>query len=289
MIGPAVIKTVATLREEVRGWRRQGERVALAPTMGGLHEGHLALVRRGGELAPRVVVSIFVNPIQFNRADDFQRYPRDLKGDLEKLTPLAVEAVYAPEALEMYPAGFASSIAVRDLAAGLCGPHRPGHFEGVATVVAKLLLQAEPDFALFGEKDWQQLQIVRRMVRDLDIPVVIEGVATVREPDGLAMASRNVFLSTDERKIASALPRTLFALADELAPGGLAAPALGRGVESLTRAGFAKVDYLDLVEADTLKPAPRVAGACRIAAAAWLGATRLIDNVPVGPEASRRA
>jgi pantoate--beta-alanine ligase len=160
VIGPSVIKTVAALREEVRGWRKLGERVALAPTMGGLHEGHLALVRRGRELAPRVVVSIFVNPIQFNRSDDFQRYPRDLKGDLEKLAPFSVEAVYAPEAQEMYPAGFASSVAVRDLAAGLCGPHRPGHFEGVATVVAKLLLQAEPDFALFGEKDWQQLQII---------------------------------------------------------------------------------------------------------------------------------
>lgn len=283
MIGPAVIKTVATLREEVRGWRRQGERVALAPTMGGLHEGHLALVRRGRELAPRVVVSIFVNPIQFNRGDDFRRYPRDLKGDLEKLAPLSVEAVYAPEPQEMYPAGFASSVAVRDLAAGLCGPHRPGHFEGVATVVTKLLLQAEPDFVLFGEKDWQQLQIIRRMVRDLDIPVVVESVPTVREADGLAMASRNVFLSPAERKIATALPRTLFALADELASGGEAAPALARGVESLTRAGFAKVDYFELVEAESLKPAASVAGACRIATAAWLGQTRLIDNVPVKP------
>ncbi len=283
MISPAVIKTVATLREEVRGWRRLGERVALVPTMGGLHEGHLALIRRGREVAPRIVVSIFVNPIQFNRADDFQLYPRDLKRDLEKLAPLAVEAVYAPETMEMYPAGFATLVAVRDLASGLCGPHRPGHFEGVATVVTKLLLQAEPDVALFGEKDWQQLQIVRRLVRDLDIPIAIEGVPTVREADGLAMSSRNVFLSPEERKIAAALPRTLFALADELAAGGDATRALARGVESLTRAGIAKVDYLELVEAESLKPASRAGGPCRLAAAAWLGKTRLIDNVAVAP------
>ena len=278
-----VARTIAELRDQIASWRRSGHDVALVPTMGGLHDGHLALVRHARAQCERIVVSIFVNPTQFHQADDFQRYPRDLEGDRARLAPLGVELVFAPDAGEMYADGFATTVSVRDLSAGLCGPHRPGHFDGVATVVAKLLLQSRPDVAVFGEKDWQQLQIVRRMVRDLDIAVRIDAVATVREADGLAMASRNVFLSPEERKIAAALPRVLGRLVADLSGGAEAGPALARGRADLAHAGIVKIDYLEVVEAATLKPVARVNGPARVAIAAWVGRTRLIDNMAVEP------
>jgi pantoate--beta-alanine ligase len=280
---PRIARTIAELRDEIALWRMSGHGVALVPTMGGLHDGHLALVRHARKECERTVVSIFVNPIQFNQADDFHSYPRDLDGDRAKLARLGVELVFAPDAGEMYADGFATTISVGNLSSGLCGPHRPGHFDGVATVVAKLLLQSLPDVAVFGEKDWQQLQIIGRMVRDLDIPVRIDAVATVREADGLAMASRNVFLSPEERKIAATLARVLGRLVAELSGGAEAAPALARGREELARAGFAKIDYLEVVEAATLKPVSRVTGPARVAVAAWAGRTRLIDNMAVEP------
>ncbi len=282
---PAVLRTVGELRDQAALWRLGNHSLALVPTMGGLHAGHFALVRRAQSLAHRVVVSIFVNPIQFSTADDLQRYPRDLEADRARLAPLGVGAIFAPEAAEMYAPDFATSVAVRDLTTGLCGPHRPGHFEGVATVVTKLLLQCLPDVAVFGEKDWQQLQVVRRVVRDLDIPVAIEPVPTVREADGLACSSRNVFLSPDERHTAAALPRVLTEMAEGLARGAGAAEILARGRAGLAAAGIAKIDYLEVVDAYTLQPVDRATGATRVAAAVWLGRTRLIDNMPVAPAA----
>lgn len=278
-----VARTIAELRDQIASWRRSGRDVALVPTMGGLHDGHLALVRHARAQCERIVVSIFVNPTQFHQADDFQRYPRDLEGDRARLAPLGVELVFAPDPGEMYADGFATTVSVRDLSAGLCGPHRPGHFDGVATVVAKLLLQSRPDVAVFGEKDWQQLQIVRHMARDLDIAVRIDAVATVREADGLAMASRNVFLSPEERKIAAALPRVLGRLVADLSGGAEAGLALARGRADLAHAGIVKIDYLEVVEAATLKPVARVNGPARVAIAAWVGRTRLIDNMAVEP------
>lgn len=282
---PAVLRTVGELRDQAALWRLGNHSLALVPTMGGLHAGHFALVRRAQSLAHRVVVSIFVNPIQFSTADDLQRYPRDLEADRARLAPLGVGAIFAPEAAEMYAPDFATSVAVRDLTTGLCGPHRPGHFEGVATVVTKLLLQCLPDVAVFGEKDWQQLQVVRRVVRDLDIPVAIEPVPTIREADGLACSSRNVFLSPDERHTAAALPRVLTEMAEGLARGAGAAEILARGRAGLAAAGIAKIDYLEVVDAYTLQPVDRATGATRVAAAVWLGRTRLIDNMPVAPAA----
>jgi pantoate--beta-alanine ligase len=195
-----VARSVAELRRHVATWRSQGERVGLVPTMGALHKGHLALVAAAQGACRRVVVSIFVNPKQFGPREDFSSYPRPEADDLAKLTEAAADLAYIPEVGEMYPAGFATSISVGGPSDGLCGAQRPGHFDGVATVVAKLLTQVAPDAAYFGEKDYQQLMVVRRLARDLDLPVEIVGVPTVREPDGLALSSRNVYLSTEERR-----------------------------------------------------------------------------------------
>ncbi|MBI3453019.1 MAG: pantoate--beta-alanine ligase [Rhodospirillales bacterium] len=280
-----ILPTVAALRAASATWRRAGEAIGFVPTMGALHEGHLTLVRQARAQCRRVVVSIFVNPTQFGPNSDFARYPRDLAADIAKLATVGVDAVFAPDVGEMYPDGFATTVTVAGLTDGLCGPHRPGHFAGVATVVSKLLLQCQADAAYFGEKDWQQLQVVRRLARDLDIPVRIEGVPTVREADGLAMSSRNFYLSPDERQRATVLYRTLSAMAAELAGGAPAAPAIARGFAALSKAGFDPVDYLSVVEAESLQPAARVTGPCRIAVAAWLGKTRLIDNVAVAPGA----
>ena len=279
----SVVRTVAALREAVAGWRRQQERIALVPTMGALHRGHLALVDAARRHCERVVASLFVNPKQFGPREDFTAYPRDEAADLAKFSEAGVDLVFAPSVEEMYPAGFVTTVRVAGIGDELEGAHRPGHFDGVATVVSKLLLQCLPDIACFGEKDYQQLLVVRRMARDLDIPVRIEGVATVREPDGLALSSRNVYLSPEERRVAPLLYRVLNDTAAALAaaPDNVAA-SLQNGLAALRPAGFAP-DYLELRDAADLSPVSRLDRPARLLAAAHLGRTRLIDNIPVTP------
>ncbi len=277
-----IVRGVADLRRTVAEWRRAGLRVALVPTMGALHAGHLSLVGQGLREADRVVASVFVNPTQFGPNEDFAAYPRQETRDAAMLAEAGAHLLYAPAVSEMYPDGFATTVTVTGVSAGLCGDVRPGHFQGVATVVAKLLLQALPDVALFGEKDWQQLQVIRRMVRDLDVPVRVHGVATVRESDGLAMSSRNAYLTPDERRAAPTLYRVLSALADTLRGGDeAAAPHLARARAELEAAGFGPVDYVELRAAESLEPLERADRPARLLAAARLGRARLIDNVAV--------
>ncbi len=283
LAGIAVARSVAALREAVADWRARRESVGLVPTMGAIHKGHLALVEAARAGCGRVVASLFVNPKQFGPAEDFAAYPRDEAADLAAFEGAGVDLVFMPPVEEMYPAGFATTVHLEGPAADLEGAHRPGHFDGVATVVAKLLLQCLPDAAYFGEKDYQQLTVVRRLVRDLDIPVRIEGVPTVREADGLALSSRNVYLSPAERGIAPLLHRTLenAAAAIRQRPDAVAT-ALARGLAALSAAGFA-VDYLELRNADDLTAMARLTGPARLLVAARLGRTRLIDNIPVAP------
>jgi pantoate--beta-alanine ligase len=279
----AIARTVAALREAVGGWRAKGERIGLVPTMGALHRGHLALVGAARAQCERVVGSLFVNPKQFGPREDFAGYPRDEAADLAKFREGGVDLVFAPPVEEMYPPGFASNIRIAGISESLEGAHRLGHFDGVATVVAKLLLQCLADAAYFGEKDYQQLMVVHRLVRDLDIPVRIEGVPTVREPDGLALSSRNVYLSPEERRVAPQLHQVLSDTAAVLRerPDSVAS-ALAGGSAALERAGFA-VDYLELRDAASLAPLSRLTRPARLLAAAHLGRTRLIDNIAVTP------
>ena len=280
---PAIAETVPALRAIVRGYRAAGETVALVPTMGALHEGHLQLVREAGKRADRVIATIFVNPTQFGPNEDFARYPRDRDGDLAKLASAGASAVFLPTVEVMYPEGFATTVSVAGLTEGLCGAFRPGHFAGVATVVTKLLLQALPDVALFGEKDYQQLQVIRRFVRDLDIPVEIHGVPTMREADGLALSSRNAYLTPVERAVAPRLHAILEAVGARLSGGEAAAPLLAEGGEALAAAGFGPVQYLAFVDAQTLAPLAGAERPGRLLVAAYLGKTRLIDNIAVAP------
>ncbi|MDE1904509.1 MAG: pantoate--beta-alanine ligase [Alphaproteobacteria bacterium] len=275
-----VAGSVAELQHAVAAWRAARATVALVPTMGALHAGHLALVARAKALAPRVVASIFVNPTQFGPNEDLSRYPRDIDGDRRKLATAGCDLAFIPAVAEMYPEGAVARVDPGSLGTILEGEFRPGHFSGVATIVAKLLRQAAPDVAVFGEKDFQQLLVIRRVVRDLDIPVRIEAVPTVRESDGLALSSRNAYLSADERARAPLLHRTLRDVARDFAGGDAAAP--DRGIAALLAGGFAKVDYLAVRDAETLEP-PRPGRPARVLAAAWLGRTRLIDNVALAP------
>ena len=277
----AVLRRIAELRATVGAYRAAGESVALVPTMGALHDGHLALVRAGRRLCRRTIATLFVNPTQFGPHEDFRSYPRDEAGDAAKLVAAGADALFAPALAEIYPPGFSTTVTVAGVSEGLCGDFRPGHFAGVATVVTKLLLQAMPDVALFGEKDYQQLQVIKRLARDLDIPVRIEGVETVREPDGLALSSRNWYLSPVERRAAPTLFRVLTEIAERLAGGAEAAPLLAEGRTTLSGAGFDPVQYLEVREAETLRPLARADRPARVLAAAYLGKTRLIDNVPV--------
>src|SRR5258708_690756 len=277
-----ILRTIAELRQRVTEWRARGETIGLVPTMGALHEGHLSLVRRSSAENARTVVSIFVNPTQFGPNEDFNRYPRDLGGAAEKPATAKADVIFAPEVVEMDPEGATTTVTVGGLTDGLCGPFRPGHFAGVATIVTKLLLQALPDVAYFGEKDYQQLQVIKRLARDLDIPVRIQGVATHREPDGLAMSPRTAYLPPAERAVAPPHSRVITPVAAAPGRGEPAGPAIAQGKAELGRAGFTKIDYLDAVDASTLKPLDRATGPTRVAAAVWLGSTRLIDNVPVG-------
>jgi pantoate--beta-alanine ligase len=278
----AVARTVEALREAVASWRGLRQRVGLVPTMGAIHDGHLALVHAARGQCDRVVASLFVNPKQFGPSEDLAAYPRTEAADLGAFHKAGVDLVFIPAVAEMYPPGFATSVAVGGVGEGLDGAHRPGHFAGVATVVAKLLLQSLPNAAYFGEKDYQQLMVVRRLARDLDIPVRIEGVATVREKDGLALSSRNAYLSPEERRAAPLVYRVLCDTATALAEGAQIGATLERGIAALTAGGFA-VDYLELRGAADLAPMTGLEGPARLLAAVHLGRTRLIDNIPVAP------
>lgn len=279
--GPDVVRRVADLRARVVLWRKAGERVGLVPTMGSLHEGHLTLVRAAKKDGTRAVATLFVNPTQFGPNEDLAAYPRDESADRRLLGEARADLLFAPDVGEMYPQGFATTITVARLTEHLCGPHRPGHFAGVATVVCKLLNQAGADRAYFGEKDFQQLQVIRRMARDLDIATEIVGVPTVRDSDGLALSSRNRYLSPAERSQAAAFPRLLREAAAALADGREAAAELEKVREGLTAAGFRKIDYVTLADSEALQPLARAARPSRLVAAVWLGRTRLIDNWPV--------
>jgi pantoate--beta-alanine ligase len=282
MSDTAPCRTVTALRQTVAAWRQQGASVGLVPTMGALHEGHQALIRAARATCDRVIVSIFVNPKQFGVNEDFGAYPRNEAADTVKAVSAGAALIFAPTPEEMYPAGFATTVTVDRLTEGLCGPHRPGHFAGVATIVSKLLLQALPDAAYFGEKDYQQLLVVKRLALDLDIPVRIVGIPTVREADGLALSSRNVYLSAENRQKAPALAATLRAMAEHLAQDGATVrEAIAWGTDQLNAAGFTRIDYLAVCDAETLEPLERMDRPARILVAAYLGTTRLIDNVAV--------
>lgn len=277
MTKPHCLTTVQDLRRQVAQWRSEGLRIALVPTMGALHEGHLSLVRRARQDADRIIVSIFVNPTQFAPSEDFGSYPRTFDRDLMLLEEEKAEAVYAPRPAEIYPDGFDLSIAIGGPAkAGLEDRFRPTFFQGVATVVAKLFTQSQVDCAVFGEKDFQQLAVIRQLVRDLDLPVRIIGAPTRRETDGLAMSSRNVYLSGDERQRAPQLHLALQAIRQGLMDGKKADTLIAEHSEMLTRAGF-EIDYLEWRDAQSLGPAQ--SGPNRLLIAAKLGKTRLIDNI----------
>ena len=277
-----VARTVADLRTHIALWRKCGQRIGLVPTMGALHDGHLALVRAAQSECDRVVASIFVNPKQFAPTEDLGAYPRREAADLAMLESAGVDLVFIPAVDEIYPPSFATLVRVGGLTEGLCGAHRAGHFDGVTTVVTKLLIQALPEIAYFGEKDYQQLTVVRRLARDLDIPVRIAGVPTVREADGLALSSRNIYLSAEERRNAPNLAVVLQSVAAALAQDPTAvAREIARGSAALQQAGFA-VEYFELRDAETLAAvASEATKSSRVFAAVRLGKTRLIDNMPV--------
>ena len=277
-----IAETIEALRARVRAFHEDGARVALVPTMGALHEGHLSLINEARRAAERVVVTIFVNPAQFGPSEDFSRYPRTLPEDLEKLAGVAADLCFAPSVDAIYPHGFATRVEVDGPArAELEDRFRPTHFCGVATVVAKLLIEAQADVAVFGEKDYQQLLVIRQMARDLDIPTQIIGAPTLRDPDGLAMSSRNIYLSAKERAAAPALHMALAEAARRIREGDATEPTLASAHESVEKAGFV-VDYFEARHAQTLaRIVGRREGPLRLLAAARLGATRLIDNVAV--------
>jgi pantoate--beta-alanine ligase len=279
--GISIVRTVEELRRRMQPWRAQGLRTALVPTMGALHAGHVELVGQGLRRADRIVVTIFVNPAQFGPNEDFSRYPRDERSDAARLAEAGAHLVFAPDAIEVYPEGFCTTVSVAGPAkAGLEDRFRPHFFDGVTTVVSKLFIQAWCDYALFGEKDYQQLKVVTRMARDLDIATKIIAVPTVREPDGLAMSSRNAYLSDADRERAPLLYRSLTAAADAIRSGTPPAKAVAAARRKLARAGF-KVDYLAARNAETLAELREPSDPVRLLAAAWLADTRLIDNVGV--------
>jgi pantoate--beta-alanine ligase len=284
-----IVRTISDLRKTVAEWRRQGLTVAVVPTMGALHEGHLSLVRAALGRADRVIVTLFVNPKQFNSQADLAGYPKTEQEDAAKLAPLGAHLLYAPHAAEMYPEGFATTVSVSGVSEGLCGAFRPGHFDGVATVVTKLFLQTGADLAFFGEKDFQQLHVVRRLVRDLDIPIEIVACPTVREADGLAMSSRNVRLSPEQRLAAPKLASVLFDAAERLSAGAPAEIVLAEARETLLAARYEQVEYLELRTDDDLSLYSGTNRPARLLAAAWLGGTRLIDNVKVLPQSATGA
>lgn len=278
----AIVRSPRALRAMVHDWKQGGLTVGVVPTMGALHEGHLSLVRHALAETDRVVVTLFVNPRQFNNPADLAAYPRTEEVDAAMLEPLGVHVLYVPDGVDMYPEGFATTVSVAGVSEGLCGAFRPGHFDGVATVVAKLLIQTAADRAFFGEKDFQQLMVVRRMVSDLDLPTRIVACGTVREEDGLAMSSRNRRLSAEERILARALPDALFRAAGAIGAGSDVKATLAQARDAILAGGFRAVEYLELRDEASLAPVNSLGNVpTRILAAAWLGDVRLIDNVEV--------
>jgi pantoate--beta-alanine ligase len=274
-----IVRATPELRAAVANWRRTSQSVALVPTMGALHEGHLSLVRAAKARCSRVVASLFVNPRQFAPHEDFERYPRDEAGDAKLLASAGCDLLFAPERSTMYPEGFATNVIVSHVSTPLEGEFRPHFFGGVATVVTKLLLQCLPDAAVFGEKDYQQLLVIKRLARDLDIPVEIIGCPTVREHDGLAMSSRNAYLAPDQRRIAARLNVVLHETIKEIRAGATIDEAEAEAIRHLIAAGFTSVDYVAVRDAETLDVPSHLSRPARILAAAWLGKTRLIDNM----------
>jgi pantoate--beta-alanine ligase len=278
-----IIRDLKSLHAALEKLRADGSTVAMVPTMGALHDGHMTLVHEAKRRAGHVVVSIFVNPTQFGPNEDLSAYPRQEEADAKLLRAAGVAILWAPSVEAMYPSGFATSIHVAGVSEGLCGAARPGHFDGVATVVAKLFGQVRPDVALFGEKDYQQLAVIRRLVTDIDLRVEIVGVPTARAPDGLALSSRNAYLSPEDRAAAVALPQALHSAAQAIRNGGPVAEALASARAALSTAGFARIDYVALCDATSLAPLESLDRPARLLAAAVLGKTRLIDNISVNP------
>ncbi|AMK19676.1 MULTISPECIES: pantoate--beta-alanine ligase [Sphingobium] len=279
------LRDLPALRSAIEALKSDGRPVALVPTMGALHEGHMALVEEARRHAGHVVVSIFVNPKQFGANEDLDSYPRREAKDAQMLQAAGVDILWAPTPEVMYPAGYATNISVSGVTEGLDGAARPGHFDGVATVVSKLLNQVQPQVALFGEKDYQQLAMIRQMVRDLDMPIEIIGVPTQRAEDGLALSSRNAYLTEEERKAALALPRALGEAARQMEKGATVESAIAKAITMLAAHGFDPVDYVSLCDAVTLEPMSVLDRPARLLGAAKLGRTRLIDNIAVEPVA----
>jgi pantoate--beta-alanine ligase len=278
-----LLQTVNALQNTKLKGPLLGGRLALVPTMGALHEGHMALVTEAKRRADRVVVSIFVNPTQFGPTEDLEAYPRPVDADIAKLSATGVDFLWMPSVAEMYPTGFATRVAVAGLPDQLCGAARPGHFDGVTTVVSKLFCQIRPDCAIFGEKDWQQLAIIRRMVIDLEFGIDVVGVPTLRDHDGLAMSSRNAYLTVDERRAAARFPNALKGAVSALQDGQAVEPTLETARASILAGGFSSLDYVALVDPLSLLPKKNLLSPGRLIAAARIGKTRLIDNFAVDP------
>jgi pantoate--beta-alanine ligase len=275
------VRTISSLRARVQGWRGSGQRIGLVPTMGALHAGHVSLVKNSVACCDKTVVTLFVNPTQFGPKEDFSVYPRDEARDAALVAAEGADLLFAPGVDEVYPGGHSTKVHVGGLGDVLEGEHRPGFFTGVATVVTKLLLQALPDEAFFGEKDYQQLQVIKKLIRDLDIPVTATGVQTVREADGLALSSRNAYLTPAERATAPVLHGTLAQVAEQVGRGESPRMQEEWAKEQLERAGFWQVDYVTVRDAVTLDEVLDASRPARVLAAAWLGKARLIDNVAV--------
>lgn len=275
-----IIREIPAMKDWVSAIRKKGETICLVPTMGYLHEGHLDLMRMGRPLADHLVISIFVNPTQFGAGEDLATYPRDLPRDTEQAGSAGVECIFYPSAEAMYPPGYCTYVEVENITEGLCGASRPGHFRGVATVVAKLFNIVEPDVAIFGEKDYQQLAVLRKMVGDLNMNVQVLAHPTVREEDGLAMSSRNKYLSPEQRKNASALSRTLLQARRRVEQGERSAEAVkAEAVRTIEQIPESTVDYVEIVDPVLLNPVERIEGRAVMALAVRIGATRLIDNM----------
>lgn len=278
---PQTVTTVSELRARISDWRKSGASIGLIPTMGALHDGHLSLVRETQKHCGKTIASIFVNPAQFAPHEDFDRYPRTLESDARKLADVGLDLIFAPSVSEMYPNGFATKIEVGGPSAGLETDFRPHFFGGVATVVAKLLIAVLPDYAIFGEKDYQQLLVIRRLKADLGLPIEIAGGAIIREADGLAMSSRNAYLNPDERRIAGQLNVILKSVISNARTSNVVAAAERFGADALRKAGFSSVDYVAIRDAATLEKIEKLDRPARVLAAAKIGSTRLIDNMAV--------
>jgi pantoate--beta-alanine ligase len=276
-----ILRTVTGMQALVRDWKAAGQTVGIVPTMGALHRGHTALAQAAKRGADRVIVTIFVNPRQFNNPDDLRKYPRTEGADAAMLTTVGVDAIFIPTPDEVYPPGFSTTVTVGGVSLPLEGERRPGHFEGVATVVAKLLGMTRADAAWFGQKDWQQLAVIRRMVADLNLGVDIIGLETVRDPDGLALSSRNARLTPQGRNVAPALVGALARAAEQIRDGTPPATALAHATQDLMAAGFSSVDYIELRSADLLEHVTTLDRPTRLFGAAWIDGVRLIDNIPV--------